>query len=124
MAQGRTETTSMCHSISRVMEFCLNGVTHNGKSRRNKRNSASYCAFVSKAICLFPFVDSMAYLDNTPALVTHRTGILNREVLAAHIAGMIPTSVLFAIEMPMALDPMHIPRLPESQSEPQRAQTA
>jgi hypothetical protein len=35
LPESRREPTSMCHSIFRVMLFCLNGVAHDGKPRRN-----------------------------------------------------------------------------------------
>jgi hypothetical protein len=72
LPESGRESTSMCHSISRVMLFYLNGVTHDGKSRRNSWNSALRCGFVSRSICFFPFDNTMIFPVHAPEHVTRR----------------------------------------------------
>jgi hypothetical protein len=48
---------------SRVMLFCLDGVTHDGKSRRNRRNKALGCALLRQINIANPLASSRGYWD-------------------------------------------------------------
>ena len=62
---------------SRVMLFCLDGVTHDGKSRWNRRNKALRCAFDRQIIITNPLARSRGYWDIRVPTSDGKTGCFN-----------------------------------------------